>query len=255
VYTCPLARTGSVQFAFRRMPLELISSWSAPHDRMTLGASDLHVWRAALNVEPATADRLGALLSADERAHARRFYFDRDRLHYAAARGVLRALTGRYLGIAPAAVAFRYGSHGKPYVDAGLSFNLSHSHGLALYAFARQGDIGIDVERINPEFNVEEIAANFFTPGEVADIRAQPGGLRHERFFDFWTRKEAYIKARAKGLSIPLNEFEVLDRDSIGAWSVYALDAGSGFAAALVSAVPPDSLYCFDWDGTYGLAL
>jgi 4'-phosphopantetheinyl transferase len=236
------------------MPSDIVSSWSFPPPALRLDVADLHVWRANLNPDPATTDRLAAFLSADERERASRFYFDRDRLHYTTARGLLRVLIGRYLGIAPEAVAFYYGSHGKPYVGSGLSFNLSHSHGLALCAFAWQGELGIDVERLNPECNAEEIATNFFTPGEVAEIRAQPENRRYVRFFDFWTRKEAYIKARAKGLSIPLNEFEVLDRDAIGAWPVYALDPGNGFAAALVAEARPIHLRCFDWDGEYGLA-
>ena len=235
------------------MPSEPISSWSFPPAQLRLEIADLHIWRAGLNPDPAIEQRLAALLSADESARAARFYFERDRRHYTVGRGVLRILAGHYLGLEPAAVTFQYGSHGKPYVDSGLSFNLSHSHGLALYAFARQGELGIDVERLNPEFSAEEIAANFFTPGEVAAIRAEPENRRYERFFDFWTRKEAYIKAQAKGLSIPLNEFEVLDRDAIESWAVYALDPGPGFAAALVTAARPGRIRCFDWDSRFGL--
>lgn len=235
------------------MAAESSSYWSVPETDLTLGGDELHVWRASLNLAPPAAGRLGGCLSEDERARAARFYFDRDRLHYIAARGVLRTLLGRYLEMAPAAVKFHYGSHGKPYVDADLSFNLSHSHGLALYAFARQGELGIDVERLNPECNAEQIAAHFFTPNEVAEIRREAEGERHRRFFDFWTRKEAYIKARAKGLSIPLNEFEVLARDTIGTWAVQTLEPGAGFAAALVTAIRPRRIRCFDWDGGFGV--
>lgn len=147
---------------------------------------------------------------------------------------------------------FCYGPHGKPalsrvFGNETLSFNLSHSHGLALLAVSRGRELGVDLEYILAHLADDQIAERFFSPRVVALLRGLPKDVQREAFFIFWTRKEAFIKATGKGLSLPLNQFEVSlvpgkpivllsandDRQETFRWSLQALAAGCGYAAAL----------------------
>src|SRR5207245_9098248 len=132
-----------------------------------------------------------------------------DRHHYIAVRELLRSILCKYLAKEPGQLRFSYNPYGKPELaspaDSGaLRFNLAHSRGLALYAFTRRRQIGIDVEMIRPDFATEEIAARFFSPAEIAVLRSLPRELQPLAFFSCCTRQEAFIKARGMGLSLPL---------------------------------------------------
>jgi 4'-phosphopantetheinyl transferase len=228
------------------------TSWELAPPRPALPGDEVHVWRALLDAPAERVRRLLELLASDERERAARFHFERDRRRFTVARGVLRGILGGYLNTAPAALRFVYGAQGKPALapeqDAGgLRFNVSHSEGVALFAFARGRELGVDVERVSPRVSCEEIAGHFFSPGEVARLRALPAELREAAFFDCWTRKEAYIKARGEGLSLPLDGFDVslgpgepaalvanrLDPAEVARWSLLALAPWPGFAAAV----------------------
>jgi 4'-phosphopantetheinyl transferase len=211
----------------------------------------VRVWRADLDRPEREIAMLGAFLSADERARADRFRFERDRRRFTVARGLLRVLLGRVVGITPQSIEFSYGRRGKPALrrpgDAGLEFNVSHSHGLALFATCWGRAVGIDLEFQRPEFDIRGIAGRFFTPQEFARIAALPDSAQRPAFFRGWTRKEAFLKARGDGLWLGLDQFEVsLDPDpSPGLlrtewdpeealrWSLHDLDVADGFAAAL----------------------
>jgi len=242
--------------------------WEVPPAAIGLGCDEVHVWRAVLDQLAVCLPGLWRTLAEDERARANRFRFQRDRDHYSAARGSLRAILGRYLGVEPGQLQFCYNPHGKPALARGpggdgLRFNLSHSHGLALFAFARGHELGIDVERIRPEVASEQIAERFFAPGEVAALRALPDHLRTTAFFRCWTRKEAYIKALGKGLAIPLAQFEVSlapeeppallrtqpDPREAARWTLQELDPGSGYAAALAVEGHGWRVRCWEWRG------
>lgn len=90
-----------------------------------------------------------------------------------------------------------------------LRFNLTHSHGLALFALSQGRELGVDVERIRPEMAGEQIARRFFSASEVTALLALAPGLREEAFFHCWTRKEAYLKATGRGLTLALDSFDV----------------------------------------------
>jgi 4'-phosphopantetheinyl transferase len=157
---------------------------------------------------------LAQALSYDEAIRAGRFRFERDRRRFVVARGVLRIILGRYTGFEPSQLRFRYGERGKPYLSASfgsytLHFNVSHSHELALYAVTRDYEVGVDLEYIRPIPDAEQIAERFFSTRENVALRAIPVDLKYEAFFTCWTRKEAYIKARGEGLSLPLDQFDV----------------------------------------------
>ena len=129
----------------------------APKD-LHLPDNVVHVWRAELR--PCATD----LLSASERERAAQFHFDKDRDRYVAARSILRQLIGRYEQASPEGIQFTYNTYGKPALEgSSLRFNVSHSADLVLLAFTRNKNIGVDVERIRPEFAAKEIAGRFFS--------------------------------------------------------------------------------------------
>lgn len=188
--------------------------WPDAPDALPAPDGEVHLWRAALDAAPARGAGLERFLSQDETERAARFHFAPDRGRFVAARALLRTLLGRYLGRAPGEIRFGYGPNGKPFVAgddaaAGLRFNLSHSHGLALCAVTRGREIGVDLEWINATMNVEAIARRFFSAREAAALENLPAGQRQRAFFACWTRKEAYVKARGEGLSVPLGDFSV----------------------------------------------
>jgi 4'-phosphopantetheinyl transferase len=217
----------------------------------------IRVWRAALDRPDEEIALLRTLLSHDERARADRFRFPRDRKHFTAARGFLRTVLARTLGIAPQEVVFSYGNRGKPTLGwpegSGLEFNLSHSGGLALLACSRGRALGIDIEYQREELDFLGIAGRYFTPRERDEIQREPDLARQRAaFFRGWARKEAFLKARGDGLWLGLDQFEVSidpaapprvvrtawDPDEAGRWTLRDLDAAPSFAAAIVVAGP-----------------
>jgi 4'-phosphopantetheinyl transferase len=220
------------------------SSW------LRLNVDAVHVWFADLNRH--SADDLKQLLAADEIARADRFRFARDRNHYIVARAILRTLLAAYSGSAAHEVQFGYAEKGKPSLSAAennlLNFNLAHSHGKVVYAFALGRALGIDLEFVREDFAGEDIADRFFSRAEIAALRNIPADLRKQAFFNCWTRKEAYIKARGEGLSMPLDAFDVSlepgqpalflrnhqEPGEVERWCMRALSAPDGYVAALV---------------------
>ena len=230
-------------------------NWSRPIRPDTLPENEIDVWRAWLDVEPQERDRLSSYLSADERARASRFVFQHDREHFAVARGRLRELLGTYLHRSPQSLEFRTGQYGKLALAdrADLSFNLTHSYGLALYAFAMNRELGIDVEKIRPEFAGEGIAGRYFSAAEQNELRELPADLRTSAFFLCWTRKEAYVKAHGGGLQIPLQSFDVsltpgkpetLRSTDSERWNLRSFEPAPEYIASLIGEGAPESL-CF----------
>jgi 4'-phosphopantetheinyl transferase len=238
------------------------AEWYPAPSGLELGEDDVHLWRASLDCDAPVLSRLQTTLSRDERARADRFVFPADRNHFIAARGILRELLGAYLALLPAKLKFRYGTHGKPALDANasdsvLQFNLSHSKGLAIYAFSRGRELGVDVEQIRPQSAGEDIARRYFASSEVAELQALPTNLRPEAFFLCWTRKEAYVKAHGAGLSLPLDSFTVsltpgravaLQAADTARWSVESLEPAPGFVAAVVVERGEWRRSCWSWN-------
>jgi len=189
------------------------SSWAKSPQLLQLKRSEVHVWRVDLDV-PIAIRSLLPILSEDEKLKAERFYFQKDRDRFIVGRGLLRQILSSYLGKEPNALSICYNQYGKPALNAvddheQICFNLSHSHGLALIAVARNRRLGVDLEYIRNDFSCEEIAERFFSPRESAILRSLPATMKTKAFFTCWTRKEAFVKATGRGLSLPLNEFDV----------------------------------------------
>src|SRR6266540_2781066 len=227
--------------------------WKTPSAELRLESPEVHIWLGALDVPPEKLLELRGVLHPDELARADRFLQPHHRVHSAAARGFLRTLLGRYLGVAPRSVELQFNSFGKPSLAGalaagGLRFNVSHSHGLALFAFARGRELGVDIERIRPDFATAEIAKRFFSAAESARLCSLTPEQRSRAFFECWTRKEAYIKARGDGLSRRLDTFEVAfgpgaapailaagdEPDAAARWTVYDLQPAHGYCGALI---------------------
>jgi 4'-phosphopantetheinyl transferase len=241
-----------------------MSAWPVTCDVPPLAAGEVHVWSAALAVGPEQLDALSALLDADERQRAGRFSHRPSREQFIVARAVLRTLLGRYLGRAPTAVRFITGPQGKPLLGGGeLHFNVSHTHGLALFAVTAAGPVGVDVEQVSPHATHLDMARRFFTPAEADALLALPPGHSGEAFFHVWTRKEAFLKAVGLGLSHGLERFAVsvppddpprilhIDGDArAGArWSLEHLAPAAGYVGALAVEGAGRVVRCFAWGG------
>lgn len=243
-----------------------VSPWRSPEEGLILGNDEVHVWRAVLDQDPSRIDSLLDTLAEDERARAERFYFQTDRERFIVARGALREILGGYLKKAAKSVSFCYGPHGKPALarDSGgnaIRFNLSHSQGVALYAVTRGREIGVDLEFIREGLEIEQLAERFFSQREIAAFRGLPVGLRKHAFFLCWTRKEAYIKARGEGLSLPLDQFDVslipgepaallrtqADPDEALCWSLTELSIGPDYVSAVAVKGHGWSVSCWQW--------
>ncbi|UCF04464.1 MAG: 4'-phosphopantetheinyl transferase superfamily protein [bacterium] len=226
--------------------------WDKPPEELTLPADEVHIWRVSLDVASDSLSVLKGTLSGDELRRAGRFFFERDRLHFIAARGVLRSIIGFYLDTDPKVVRFAVAPDGKPQLDErfdihDVRFNLSHSRGLALYAFTLGREIGVDLERIRKDFDWQPIADRFFTPGEKEKLESMSEAKGYKAFFSCWTLKEAYMKARGKGLALPPNRFEVTvepteppalvtdldDPEAASRWILHRIDPHRCYAAGL----------------------
>ncbi|MCI0394240.1 MAG: 4'-phosphopantetheinyl transferase superfamily protein [Chloroflexi bacterium] len=240
--------------------------WLVAPVELVLGPAEVHVWRAWLEQPDNLFDQLARTLSEDERARAARFKFEKDRRAYTIARGVLRALLGRYLGRRPEEVGFIYTPHNKPLLAEAspLSFNLSHSHQLALLAFTLDRLVGVDVEYVRAMPDAAGLAERFFSPAEYAAWRAVPAEQQPLAFFNCWTRKEAFVKALGEGLTHPLDQFDVSlapgeaarllavagSRAEAARWSLAAFTPAFHYAAAVaVQERGPLLIRGFEWPG------
>jgi 4'-phosphopantetheinyl transferase len=253
------------------MPMRDQDPWYAPLGLLRLADNEVHVWRAGLQMPASIVEHLQHVLVQEELERARGFYFEKDRFNWIVAHSLLRSILGQYLTCDPRSLRFTTNSYGKPLLVspvAGkrLHFNLSHSGDLALYAFAYEREVGVDVEQMRAGIDYRELATRYFSVRECAALEALSADLQQEAFFLCWSRKEAYIKARGEGLSLPLDQFDVSlvpgepprllgSREEPGVveyWSLYALSPGSGYSGALAIEGSGWQLRCWQWQGETG---
>lgn len=215
-----------------------------------LNADSIHIWGVHV---PGVLGGLGTLetvLEKEEREKAARFHREADRQSSIAARGALRVLLSGYTGIPAGEIRFQYTENGKPHVaDSDVAFNVSHSGDWVVLAFGRNRRIGVDIERIKPGMDVMPIASRYFTPEESAFIENAED--RQAGFFQLWARKEAYVKACGSTLFAELSSFSV-PMDGNGeknGWHFRRLEAGSKYAAAVVTDKELASVPCYDFGG------
>ncbi len=157
------------------------------------------------------AEHFAAGLSAQERSRNQRFRFDADRQRDLCARGLQRNVLAAQLGCRPAELEFERGEHGKPalageFARSGLHFNLSHAGQRVILAVARV-PVGVDIEHTRRSNDVMAIADRHFYGVELDELQAFAEHEQRERFFDYWTLKEAYMKARGEGIALGLQNF------------------------------------------------
>ncbi len=181
-----------------------------------LPENEVQLWYFKVDEFLKDVESYANLLSLNETVRADSFKFDKERTVYILARGLLRILSGRYLNKIPKNIKFDYGEYGKPGYNfqTPIEFNISHSGNIIVMAFARNCEIGVDIEKIKDDFDVIDIAQHFFSPDEIQTLKALPEQEQVHGFYRCWTRKEAFIKAKGNGLSFPLTSFSVsLDVD------------------------------------------
>ena len=241
--------------------------WVPQRTPPELAPGALHVWAVSLDPSAADVPAHHATLASDEHHRAARFHFEHDRSRYVVGRSVLRQLLAAYLRTDdPRQVELDYGSHGKPMLSAALAssrlrFNVSHSAALALVAFTRDVEIGVDVERIHDITDLEALMRSCFAVAERDEItRMTQAEERLQAFFRCWTRKEAILKALGWGLAKELDSFEVttgLDRPRLcsmdgetraaGSWRLIHLVPAPEFVGAAAWQGPELSLSCFSF--------
>lgn len=251
------------------------TNWLRPPQNLDLTADCVDVWRVHLSsTTPSEAS-----LSADERQRASRFHFDTDRDRFVVAHTSLRDILSRYMQCEPSELNFSANEYGKPFLTRSndfsrsaelttevvttkdIEFNLSHSGNFALIAVTRGRKVGVDVELIREDIELENLASRNFLQRENQELMALPVEQRTLGFFNCWTRKEAYIKARGLGLSLSLDSFDVSlapnepailratrpDANEAARWSLHSLDVESNYAAALAVGGNDLEIRCWDW--------
>jgi len=225
------------------------SSWTPASIHPAFSGDEVHVWRASLD-QPAA--NYAILLSSAEQMRAKRFRFEQKRRQFIVGRGILRIILGHYLNSPPENLKFEYRASGKPTLPAGMlqseiCFNLSHSEEMMLLAVTQKREVGIDLEYIRPNLDIEKLAEQFFSPSERAELDALPSAKKLRSFFSGWTCKEAYLKARGDGMNYPWDQFSVSmncdesakllgvkdDQRELTRWSFHALTPAPGYIGAL----------------------
>lgn len=217
-----------------------------PPSERAPGSHEVHLWRAPLDVPTELASRFADSLAPEERRRAARALDPGARRRRAAGRGWLRLLLGGYLDAEPASLAFGADAHGKPRLARPaapwLRFTVSHSGPLVVFAVARGRDIGVDVEQVREDVDIDGLARRLFSARQRRELAAMPPAVRGLAFFELWTRHEACVKATGAGLARAGAESH-----RTAGWSLTSFDAGSGYAAAVAVRgdgvhVPPAAL-------------
>lgn len=221
--------------------------WGQETTHFTCFQGEIHIWRRSLKITPSQQAKDFAILNEDEKKRAQRYFFDKHRRRFIAARAGLRCILSRYLNLAPVQIHFNYAKFGKPELSKlhnpdNIRFNVSHSGDLALYALLRDDEVGIDIEKIN-RHSIEGIAERFFAKTECEAWVRLPSEQKKEAFYRIWTQKEAFIKAVGEGLSYPLDKFSVnvtppaglltLEQGNPKQWRIQVIEMEAGYSAAL----------------------
>jgi len=173
----------------------------------------IHVWQISTALEPGFTGELRKIMSPEECERAGRFFFERDRRAFSVCRGLLRILLGLYTQEPASGIEFTFGPQGKPALKTPTSdvrFNVSHSGELAMLAFALGRDIGLDVEIKRSDVDFADLARSSFSPAERFAVTALPAHEQARLFYEYWTCKEACIKADGRGMSVPLDRFSII---------------------------------------------
>lgn len=231
--------------------------------RLCLEKNEVHIWR--LEPQPAIdVSRYLELLSEEERERAARFRFPHLTHSFIVDHGRMRLILGAYAQLAPQKLEFNFNEFGKPDLancSAPLRFNLSHTKGLSALAVCVDAAVGIDVEAARVMNDWRDVAQSHLSRSEVAALENAEPMDQQNAFFRCWTRKEAFLKAHGRGLSIPLDSFAVslaveeMPRllecawgpEETKRWSLFSLEVARNFAGALAIEGKGWRIRYFDW--------
>ena len=238
--------------------------WQISRVFPVLKPKDVHIWRASLTRNQADLDKLFFLLNPEEKERAAKYIVKKAADSFIVSRAILRTLIAKYLQIDSQNISFQQNKYGKLRLDSSpLQFNISHSHDLALFIFALDVPVGIDVEFIRNDYEFADIANKFFSKTEVAELFSLPVSQQIQAFFNCWSRKEAFIKALGNGLFTALDKFSVevsarkegrvrlsdsgggLDTQS---WILEALDPADGYVGAFAVGLSEYATSFYDFE-------
>lgn len=225
-----------------------------------LSRDEVHLWLVTDEVDGEQAVDYRQLLSADERRREQRFHFRKDRDRFLMTRALVRTALSRYEPVDPGEWVFTANAYGRPEIDVlsmgpvDLCFNVSHTAGLIVLGVTRSRALGIDVENVCARMNPIEAAKQVFSATELATLARLPAEHQLDRFFEYWTLKESYIKARGMGVSIPLDKFSIqLEQDGLidlqitpelcddpRRWQLCQIRMGGAYVLALCAERVPD---------------
>lgn len=171
------------------------------------------VWLTRLDeVDDTLCPSYRNLLDGGEQSRLDRFVASGAARQFLVARALLRSTLSRYRPVNPRGWTFESNYYGRPEISQpayakAISFNLSHTKGLVACAVSEQATVGVDVESLSRNLDYHGLAAHSFAKPEAQRLQRSDNGALIDHFFKIWTLKEAYIKARGMGLSIPLDSF------------------------------------------------
>ena len=195
---------GKAKVTFQRVLFETDGGWRFP---IAIHHGDVQVWGIVLEIADSELPHVASVLSRDERERAERLISEDHRRRSIAAHAILRLILSRYCGASPVQLAIRRTSDGKPVLSdyPSIQFNLTHSHGRALIAVARDQEVGVDLEQVRREVDVVRLAKRFLSERDLAFIEHGNPEQRHERFLKAWVAREAVFKADGRGITFPLH--------------------------------------------------
>lgn len=241
------------------------ATWTDAPFAVSASRDEIHIWRVRAN--EAKAAPLESCATEAEQARAKCFRPWARRNEFMVARGFIRFVLARYLDIPPRSLQLRQGEYGKPeladQVYGGLTFNLSHSHGVILAAVTAGREVGIDIEFLDFDLPFSEIACTVFSQAEDKWLSQLPDDERQLNYFRCWTRKEAFVKAQGQGLSDSIRQVEIMPAGGAlrvrvagvsvdDDWTAKDVNVGGNFVAAIAVAGPTCRFRLWDWSGDPG---
>ena len=227
----------------------IFKNWNIVPDKIALNQNEIHIWLCNLIVDKKLIHALSKNLSSEELKKANNFHFEKDKNSYIASHYFLRTILSKYYKIKPGQIIFECNKYGKPFVvnkiATPLQFNLSHSGDFCLIGITLNDRIGVDIEKNKEDFSSMEIAEKYFSKNEYEQLLSLRKNDRNKAFYYCWTRKEAYIKAEGKGLSIPLDSFDVTisetkpkltrieNKNDLSNWHLYNIPINEKYFAAV----------------------
>ncbi len=239
--------------------------WHYPATFPTLAHNEVHIWRVvATDISTFHIQSLKQVLTTHERNQAERFRLLLHATRFIVAHGTLRIILGRYLNQDASTLQFHYGPYGKPAFagDTTLHFNVTHSRDTAFFAITQHREVGVDLEYIDHDMDYEQIAEQNFTRNEINALHSiQSDLLRRQVFFQVWTRKEAFLKARGLGIAHDLATTDVpvtattpttlsgtkAESSTLFRWWLHDLPSTQDSVATLVVEGSPCSLKYWQW--------